>query len=107
MDVLAKNLRGRAKELGLTQAEAARRSRVGERRYGNYVTGIRNPDLETLVRIARALQTTPNELLGVAGPIRQTKADQLRDEIAAAVAALDEAHLPAILVQVRALVAAS
>lgn len=102
MDVLGKNLRARAASLGLTLAEAARRSGVSERRFGNYATGLRNPDLQTLIRIAKALQTTPNELLGV-NVEPQSEADRLRAEIGAAVAVLGKAHLRTVLLQVRAL----
>ncbi len=37
---------------------------LGERRYANYVSGKREPDLATFVRIAEVLGTTPNWLLG-------------------------------------------
>lgn len=63
MEPFAANLRKRAEELGISNAEAARRAGLSERRYGNYVSGRREPDLATLVRIASALATTPNELL--------------------------------------------
>ncbi|WP_409999681.1 helix-turn-helix domain-containing protein [Rhizobium leguminosarum] len=43
----------------------ARRAGLTDRRYGNYVTGDREPDLATLLRISETLQTTPNDLLGV------------------------------------------
>lgn len=63
MELFATNLRKRAEELGLSNAEVARRAGLSERRYGNYVSGRREPDLATLVRIASVLGTTPNELL--------------------------------------------
>lgn len=65
MDLLADKLRERARQLGISNAEAARRSGLDERRFGHYVSGRREPDLATLVRIAEALGTTPNWLLGV------------------------------------------
>lgn len=55
-------------DLGLSDAEVARRAGLSARRYGNYVQGLREPDLATLVRISRALQTTPDALLGVESP---------------------------------------
>ena len=64
MDIFANRLRERAAQLGISNAEAARRSGLDERRYAHYVTGRREPDLETLVRIARALGTSPSWLLG-------------------------------------------
>ncbi len=69
MDVFAKNLRKRAKQLGISNAEAARLSGLEERRYAHYVSDRREPDLATLVKIADALGTTPNLLLGVVDPV--------------------------------------
>lgn len=64
MELFATNLRDRAAELGLSNAEVARRAGLSERRYAHYVSGDREPDLATLVRIASVLQTNPNVLLG-------------------------------------------
>ena len=63
MEPFVSNLRKRAEELGISHAEAARRIGMSERRYGNYVSGRREPDLATLVRIADVLGTTPDGLL--------------------------------------------
>lgn len=90
MHNFADNLRKRAAELGISNAEVARRADLSERRYGNYVTGRREPDFTTLLRIAAVLETTPNVLLGLAEPEPVGK-DPLRDRINAALAALGEA----------------
>ena len=66
MNVFGKRLRERARELDLTDAEVARRAGLNERRYGHYVTNMREPDLNTLVRICTVLGTTPNYLLDIA-----------------------------------------
>jgi transcriptional regulator with XRE-family HTH domain len=65
MDIFAKRLRERAKQLGISNAEAARRIGLEERRYAHYASGRREPDLATLTNIAYILGTTPNWLLGV------------------------------------------
>jgi len=65
MDSLGTRIRQRFDELGISQAEAARASKCSTARFGNYVTGTSNPDLETLARIAIALRTTTDWLLGV------------------------------------------
>lgn len=65
MDIFAKRLQERAKQLGISNAEAARRVGLDERRYAHYASGRREPDLATLVKIADALGTSPNWLLGV------------------------------------------
>lgn len=68
MKIFADRLRQRADELGISNAEAARRCGLDERRYAHYITGRNEPDLTTLVRIAETLGTTPNWLLGVEEP---------------------------------------
>lgn len=64
MDLFGQRLRERARQLGVSNAEAARRCGLDERRYGHYVSGRTEPDLATVVRIARTLGTTPDWLLG-------------------------------------------
>lgn len=49
---------------GLNQRQAAERLHWSAQRLHNYVNG-RNPDLDSLMRIAEAFDTTPNELLGL------------------------------------------
>lgn len=88
METFANNLRKRAEELGISNAEAARRADLSERRYGNYVSGRREPDLATLVRIAQVLETTPDVLLGIA---TTGKPDGLRDKINSAISAMSRA----------------
>ncbi len=65
MDIFEQRLRERAQQLGISNAEAGRRAGLDERRYAHYANGRREPDLATLVKIAVALHTTPNWLLGV------------------------------------------
>ena len=64
MGVYGERLRARARLLGLTDAEVARRLGLAQSRYANYVNGNREPDLATFARICRALATTPDEILG-------------------------------------------
>jgi transcriptional regulator with XRE-family HTH domain len=104
MRTFAEALRERAEELGLSGAEVARRSGLTVSRYGNYVAGVREPDLATLSRIARVLESTPNDLLTFkTGPT--TTNQKTIEQIVAAARLLPEADLKAILVQVRALAA--
>lgn len=65
MDIFAERLRERAEQLGISNAEAGRRAGLDERRYAHYANGRREPDLATLVKIAEALRTSPDWLLGV------------------------------------------
>lgn len=102
MEPFATNLRKRAEALGISNAEAARRAGLSERRYGNYVSGRREPDLATLVRIASVLATTPNDLL--AEPTKARPTTQLiRERIIAASTALGEDDLERLAVMVEAL----
>ncbi len=88
MERFVLNLRKRAEELGVSNAEVARRAGLTERRYSHYITGRREPDLATLVRISHVLRTTPDELLGVD---ENAKTDLLQERITYAAGALDTA----------------
>lgn len=63
MEGLGRRLRERARELGLSDAEVARRAGLTATRYGHYVSNYREPDLATFARICAVLGTTPNDLL--------------------------------------------
>ncbi|WP_367278682.1 helix-turn-helix domain-containing protein [uncultured Sulfitobacter sp.] len=105
MDVFCRSLRSRAKALGISNAEAARRCGLSERRYAHYVSGDREPDLGTLVRIATALGTTPNQLLGL-GEIQDTSSrDILFQRIQSAVQVISDEALEIATVQMEALAA--
>ncbi|QRG08695.1 helix-turn-helix transcriptional regulator [Xanthobacter dioxanivorans] len=102
MDLFAANLRARAAALHLSNAEAARRAGLNERRYFHYVSGAREPDLATLVKISKALGTTPDALLGVKREPEDlpepTERSKLIDRMVSAVNNLDDYEL-AIAVQ--------
>lgn len=107
MELFATNLRKRAEELGISNAEVARRAGLSERRYGNYVSGRREPDLATLVRIASVLATTPNELLtDQRGSVGQSSRQLARTRIDAASMALGDDDLERVVVMIEALAAA-
>lgn len=78
MDVFVERLQQRTKELGLSNADVARRLDVNERTYGHYAAGRREPNLQMLTRIADALQSTPNFLLGVEDPSSKKMSDKER-----------------------------
>ena len=108
MEVFAENLRRRATELGLSNAEVARRIGLAERRYANYVIGRREPDLATLVRIADILGMTVDDLLRPTGTARKaTVTDDLRTRLQLAAKVLDQRDLQSVVVQVEALAAQS
>lgn len=107
MEKFASNLRKRAEELGISNAEAARRSGLSERRYGNYVTGRREPDLATLVRIAETLETTPNDLLGISDEPVLSQRKLLKDRLNSAANAMDDNQLEMVVVQAEALISAN
>lgn len=57
------NLRRLRERAGLTQAELARRAGVPFRSYQNWETGSREPRLQVLPPLAKALEVTVNDLL--------------------------------------------
>jgi transcriptional regulator with XRE-family HTH domain len=102
MDSFAARLRKRAEELRISNAEVARRVGLSERRYAHYVRGTREPDLATLVRIARVLETAPNDLLGFGPDPKPSKRTILRDRLLAATNAMDERALEITVIQAEA-----
>ena len=104
MELFASRLRERAAELGLPHAEIARRSGLSERRYANYVSGIREPDLATLVRIAEALETTADALLGIGETGPASERSQLLDRLLSAARVLTDQELEMVVLQTEAVV---
>lgn len=108
MEIFGKKLKERAEQLGISNAEAARRADLDERRYAHYASGRREPDLATLVRIAKALGTHPNALLGLDDEGKsETRKSALLGRLVAAGESLSEAELRSLTVQAEALAAAS
>jgi transcriptional regulator with XRE-family HTH domain len=106
MEILANKLKKRAEELGLSNAEVARRVELSERRYAHYASGRNEPDLALLVKIAGVLQLTPNDLLGVSST--KTTADNrslLQDRLNAASHVMTEQDLEAAVAQAEAVIA--
>lgn len=104
MDVFAQRLKERAQQLGISDRQAARLCGLEERRYAHYAGGRREPDLETLVRIASSLSTTPNWLLGLdAEGKRPTKRSAMLDRLTAAAAHMTDEELRVSTVQAEAL----
>lgn len=87
---LGERLRVRARELGLSDAEVARRLGLSQPRYAHYVSGVREPDFPTLARICRALAMSPNEALGFeVHPKRSGEVERLRQRVEAAIEVMD------------------
>ncbi|MCQ2002865.1 helix-turn-helix domain-containing protein [Rhizobium sp. NRK18] len=105
MEVFANNLRQRAQELGLANAEVARRVGLSERRYAHYVSGRNEPDLAMLLKIADVLQSTPNELLTEGNATRSDKRTVLVDRLNAAATVMTDDDLQAAVAQAEAVVA--
>jgi len=103
MVLFAARLRQRAEELGISNAEAARRAGLSERRYAHYVSGKREPDLATFVRIADVLGTSPNWLLAV-DEDKSTRTSLLRCRLIAAANLMTEQELAITVVQAEAVV---
>jgi transcriptional regulator with XRE-family HTH domain len=83
-------LRARAKELGLSDSEVARRLGLSQNRYSHYVNDKREPDLATLAKICRALATTPDAVLGFTETqLVSSEADVLNQRIMAAAQAME------------------
>jgi transcriptional regulator with XRE-family HTH domain len=68
---MADRIKQRLAQLDLSQVAAAKAAGISTQRFGNYVQGTRKPDIETLPKIARALNVSTDWLLGISetGPI--------------------------------------
>lgn len=60
---LTTNLRGRRAELRLSQEAVAAEASMDQSQYSRIERGEVDPSIRTLTRVARALQTTPSDLL--------------------------------------------
>ena len=108
MEAVGSRLRSRALDLGLSDAEVARRAGLSTTRYGHYVTDYREPDLATLVRICRVLGLRPDELLAYEQPV--DAADKLvlmRRKITGFVETMDAQTLELAVLVMQALAATS
>lgn len=103
MEVFSKKLKERAAQLGISNAQAARLCGLDERRYANYTNDQREPDLSTLAKIARVLNTSVDYLLGLADPPPHTERTQLLDRLIVAAASLKDEELRTIVTQTEAL----
>ena len=61
---LGDRMRARARELGMSDAEVARRVGLTQQRYANYVADRHEPDLETFARICSVLHASTDSMLG-------------------------------------------
>jgi len=93
MENFGQRLRRRARELGLSDSEVARRLGMQQSRYAHYVSGTREPDLATLSRICRLLGTSPNALLGFSDDRKGARPTALQRIEAAVEAMTPEARL--------------
>lgn len=106
MRTLAARLRKRAQELGISNNEAARRCGLSTGRYGHYTRGQREPDLATLMRIAEALETTPDALLGFRpGKRDRAQRSALKTRLTAAANAMSDRELEILVVEAEAVAA--
>ena len=63
LDTFTANLSRRRRDLGLTQEAVAADAMMDQSQYSRIELGRVDPSIRTLTRVARALRTTPSELL--------------------------------------------
>lgn len=68
-------LKSAREQIGLTQVAVARKARISERQYIRIEQGERDPRATVAIRIARALDSTVEELFGAATPDTTKKPD--------------------------------
>ncbi|WP_422031382.1 helix-turn-helix domain-containing protein [Roseovarius sp.] len=103
MEQFGKNIRRRARELGLTDAEVARRTGVSARRYSFYVTGDREPDLATLLKICDVLRIPVDQALKSEGREPKDHVQTMIERLLSAVHSLSYDRLRMIVLSAEAL----
>lgn len=104
MEILAKKLKEIAARKGVSDAAMARHIGLDERRYAHYAAGRRKPDLETFLRIAIALETTPNDLLGIEETFLEDRAaNTLVNRFVRAASSMSSKELEIVVVQAEAI----
>lgn len=76
---LANNLRRLRKNQNLTQQQVSAKLNISRQAYSNYETGQRDPDLDTLLRIAHIYHVSLEQLL--AHSITSETSSSLRDDM--------------------------
>ena len=104
----AMRLRGRAREIGMTDIAVARRVGLLQNRYASYVAGTREPDLMTFARICEVLGTKADIILGLeSSSSAMTTRDAIRARVISALEALDAQGQRLALVALEAMAEAS
>jgi transcriptional regulator with XRE-family HTH domain len=93
MEGFGDRVRKRARELGLNDAELARRAGVEPSKFGKYARDIHEPDFPTLLNICAVLDVTPNDLLLPAIAGQPTERERLLSLITGTCRALPDADL--------------
>lgn len=68
-------LRAAREKSGKTQAQVAKEADIGERLYQDYEYDKREPGVRTAIRIAKALNSTVENLFGAATPDKKKEPD--------------------------------
>jgi len=105
MKIFAQRLKEQITRLGLSNAQAARRVGIFERRFNNYSNDEREPDLATLAKIAVSLETSVDVLLGIRDVPERNEWQTLLDRLTSAARALPKEELEIMTIQVEAVAA--
>lgn len=73
-------IRERLVDLGIAQAEGARRCGIQQRAFNHYLSGSRRPDELVIRKICEGLRTHPNYLLGYTDNPVPKRLAEVRDE---------------------------
>ncbi len=102
---MGRRLKERARALGWSDAEVARRLGMAQTRYANYAGDVREPDFATFVRICRVLGIRPDVVLGFARDESASGDDEMRQTLGALAQALSGDDLRTVVRVAEALAA--
>lgn len=72
---IGKNIRNLRKEKGLTQAELGKRLNVTQQMIGQYENGKNSPQMDTLKKIASALEVKVADIMGISTYLDEVESD--------------------------------
>ena len=86
---IGRRIAKRRRQLGLSQAKVEERADIGDKYLSSIERGISNPSTEVIMRLAIALETTPDAFL--VGTVRDQ--DEAWKDVAELLRPMDEKHL--------------
>ena len=80
-EVFAERLKKAREKTGLTQVEVEKETKISRVNLGRYETGAREPDIETIGKLAVFYGITTDWLMGIGRPAKEEEAKKMHQEM--------------------------